>query len=31
LVSEAGKEIAECLREILVNIVSEATKKAIWG
>jgi hypothetical protein len=31
LLAKAGKGIAESLREILVDVLSEAAKKAIWG
>jgi hypothetical protein len=29
--SKVGKEIASGVRDILVDIVSETAKKAIWG
>lgn len=31
IVSKAGKETANALRQILLDIVSEAVKRAIWG
>jgi hypothetical protein len=31
LAAEAGKEVAEALRDNVVMIVGEAVKRAIWG
>jgi len=31
LAAEAGKEVAEALRDIVVMIAGEAAKRAFWG
>ena len=31
LAAEAGKDVAEALRDILVMVAGEAVKRAIWG
>lgn len=31
LAAEAGKEVAEALRDIIVMVAGEAAKRAIWG
>lgn len=31
IMSKAGKTSAEALKEVLINILSESTKKLIWG
>jgi hypothetical protein len=31
LAAEAGKEVAEALRDMVVMIAGEAAKRAIWG